>query len=446
MSAPSARLVLPLLRFQDAVRDPDPFLRLAERGVGGFCVFGGDHRLPGLLGRLQEAAPHPLLICADLEDGAGQQVGGCTRHPPAAALDAEAAEAAGALTAVEARRHGITMALAPCCDVLSEPENPILNVRCFRDPALGAPAFVRGARRAGLRTCAKHFPGHGGSRADSHDALPVVPAGAATWRRRDLPPFAACFEAGVDAVMSAHLDCPALTGEPALPATLSRRVMTGLLRDELGFSGVVLTDALLMKGVGADEAEAARAAFEAGCDLLLGPRDPERVLRAVRRLDAERSLWRIDAAAGAPTAGAEPDPAALRERLRDAAARSVTGKAAPVGPGPHPLRIFDLHGEGHDVAAACGLGWERRGLSGEVLDSADGPGLQAPVVAVLRRDKAWGGPVSPPPAVAEAMRAAALVVVLGPDSLRRAAPGPHLHAPGQDPFTLREVLRRVRAP
>jgi beta-glucosidase-like glycosyl hydrolase len=246
--------------------------------------------------------------------------------------------------------------------------------------------------------------------------------------------------------MSAHVDCPALTGEPGRPATLSRRVMTDLLRTDLGFDGLVFSDALLMKGVGGDAA--AGAAFDAGCDVLLGPQDPDAVLRAVKDLSGarvERSLERIDAAARLLATQVVPDAAALQAALRAAAVRSVTGTGARIGAGSHPLQIFDLHGEGEELAGACGLAWERRGLGGEVLRRAAGPGLSAPVVAVLRRDKAWGGPVSPPPAVAAAMERARLVVLLGPESLRRGVGTRHLHAPGQDPFTLEEVLRRVRA-
>jgi beta-glucosidase-like glycosyl hydrolase len=242
----SGRLLMPMLRYPkrlDQARD------LARAGVGGFCVFGGDARLPLLIEELQALAPHPLLIASDLEEGAGQQVAGQPRHPPAILLDPDAAEAAGARTALDARPLGITMNFAPVCDVSSHDRNPIIQERAFRDPAACAPRYIAGARRYGMRTCAKHFPGHGATDADSHDALPVVDADAATWRERDLPPFRAAIEAGVDAVMTAHIDCPALTGEPGLPATLSRAVVTGVLRGELGFSGLVVTDALLMEGV-----------------------------------------------------------------------------------------------------------------------------------------------------------------------------------------------------
>lgn len=430
------RRVLPGLRLPLA--DEAAALDLARRGVGGFCLFGGGSaaEVAALVARLQDAAPHPLLVASDLEDGAGQQIAGLSRHPPAAALDPAAAEAAGMRTALEAQPLGITMTFAPVCDVVSDPRNPILQARAFRDPAACAPAFVRGARRMGLRTCAKHFPGHGATTEDSHDALPVVEADAATWQRRDLPPFRACIEAGVDAVMTAHLACPALTGSPDLPATLSRAVMTDLLRGELGFAGLVVSDALLMDGVlrGRSEAEAAVLAAEAGCDVLLVPRDVEGVLAAVERIDDEAAVERIAAAA-------EPLP----EPFAESVARSVAaGGELPVGPGPHPLRICDLHGGGEAFAAAAGVRFEHLDQDGGVIGRGGGNGLAVPAVAILRADRAWSGGLGLPPAVRALAAEAGLVVVLGPQLLLEGlAPAAWVRAPGQDPLTVAEVVRRA---
>ncbi len=413
----NARLVVPALRLP--VEDLDPFLRLAARGIGGFCVFGGDLSLGALLARLQAEAPHPLLFASDLEDGAGQQVKGLTRHPPAVALDAEAAEIAGIRTAIEARLLGLTMVFAPVCDVLSVTKNPIIQARAFRDPP-APPRFVRGARAFGLRTCAKHFPGHGGTTTDSHDALPVVHADAATWRRRDLPPFQACIDAGVDAVMTAHVACPALTGSPTLPSTLSRAVMTDLLRREMGFRGLAVTDALLMEGVrgGRSEGEAALLALEAGCDALLVPQDVLGVLAAVERADAEQALARMEEAAR-PL----PDP------LAAAAEASVTHSgAAAVGRGPHEPLVFDLDRRGAGEAAARAIG-----------------ALSVPAVLILRSDRAWGGALELPRDACEAVASARLVILLGPKLLLDGlAPRAWVHAPGHDPLTLAAVARLVR--
>ena len=409
----NARLVLPGLRFPT---DLERELRLAERGVGGFLVFGGDARLPATLDRLQAAAPHPLLFASDMEDGAGQQVAGFSRHPPAAALDPDAAEAAGIRTAVEARQLGLTMTFAPVCDVVSDPLNPIIQSRAFGDATACAPRFVQGAARMGLRTCAKHFPGHGGTREDSHAGLPVVDAPPETWRRRDLPPFLACIEAGVDAVMTAHIACPGLTGSPTLPATLSWRVVTDLLRNELGFSGLVVTDALVMEGVraGRSEAEAAVLALEAGCDGLLCPADPDGVLDAIGNMDVGASLERM-AVAARPL----PDPLAAA-----AAASIASGGRLPVGPGRHRPEVCDLDGMGAVAFEA---------------------GLAVPTVVIVRSDRAWGGPLELPADVSERARRAGLVILLGPKVLLAGLEPPAwIQAPGRDPHTLAEVARLAR--
>ncbi|MDH3591392.1 MAG: hypothetical protein OER88_05910 [Planctomycetota bacterium] len=428
------RLLLPSLRLP--VPDLTPMLRLAEQGVAGFCVFGGDASVQDILRRLQEAAPHPLLFAADMEDGVGHQVQGFRRHPPAAALDGDAAEAAGIRTAVEARALGYTMTFAPVCDIVSEPKNPIIQARAFRDPVAVAPRFVAGARRMGLRTCAKHFPGHGATTQDSHDALPLVTADRATWWSRDLPPFQACIDAGVDAVMSAHIACPGLTGDDDLPATLSRTVMTDILRGEMGFSGLNVSDALCMDGVlqKMTEAEAARAAIEAGCDLVICPEDVDGVLSALKGLAAESALERVDVAAR-PL----PDP------LDSAAERSITSSGTlPLAPGPHPLRICDLSGGGDDLARLCGCRFERYDAGGTRVDAGGATGLAEPVVAVLRRDTAWGGALDLPGFVRAFAREAGLVWVCGPQLLLDAlTPDRWIRAPGQDAATLAAMTRRA---
>jgi len=426
---------MPALRYPQGA---DEALLLAGRGVGGFCVFGGDDRLADLLDALQAAAPHPLIIASDIEDGVGQQVAGWSVHPPAAALDPDAAEACGARTALEARPLGITMAFAPVCDVASEPRNPIIAGRAFSEPGPCAARFIAGARRFGLRTCAKHFPGHGATIQDSHAELPVVEVAESVWRERDLPPFLAAMAAGVDAVMSAHIDCVGLTGEAGLPATLSKRVMTGLLREELGFSGLLVTDALLMAGVlqGRTEAQATRLAILAGCDMVLCPKDVEGVLAVLGSLDCPGAHARI-----ARAADPLPDP------VGESVAGSVRSEGPlPVGPGPHPLVICDLLGGGEALAAAAGVAFERRGPDGELLETGAGPGLERPTVAVLRKDKAWGGALELPAGVRRLCEAADVLILLGPEHLAAGlGPQARVLAPGQDPATLRAVCRRAFA-
>jgi len=431
---PAYRLVVPALRLP--VDSEQPYLELAARGVGGFCVFGGDESMRGLLARLQAAAPHPLLIAADHEDGVGQHVAGMSTHPPAAALGPDDAELAGIRTAVEGRRLGVTMVFAPVCDVLSEPRNPIIQARAFRDPTASAPRYIAGARRFGLRTCAKHFPGHGATTTDSHSELPSVDAPESVWRERDLPPFAAAIAAGVDAVMTAHLACPGLTGDPAQPATLSRRVMTGLLRDEMGFEGLLVTDALLMEGVrsGCGEGEAARRSLAAGCDVLLCPGDLEAVLAAAAGFgDVDASLRRM-AEASEPL----PDP------LAAAAARSVRGDGEPIGPGPHPLRIFACGPEGGRLGRLSGVAYEINDFEGKAGGAGGEGGLARPLVAILRPERAWGGPLELPAAVRKAALGADAVLLFGaPALLEGMRPGWMLQAPGIDDQTLAAAIRRT---
>jgi beta-glucosidase-like glycosyl hydrolase len=286
-----ARLVFPALRWGD--RTPDevwPEVRRAlDLGVGGFVVFGGSvSRMRELVGRAREHASRPLLFAADLERGAGQQLEEATPLPPAAALaglaDTELLEAAR-ITAQEAASAGIGWVLAPVADLDVEPANPIVGTRSFGASAAQVSDLVRAwvlaAQADGVVACVKHFPGHGRTTADSHAELPVVPAGRAELED-DLAPFRAAVEAGVRSVMMAHVGYPAL--DPSgRPASLSPAIVR-LLREELGFQGLVATDALIMEAVtasGRSEPEAAVEAVLAGCDVVLYPRSPEATVAAL---------------------------------------------------------------------------------------------------------------------------------------------------------------------
>jgi len=284
-----------------------------EVGVGGYTVFGGNvDSTAQLTHELSQESQHPLLVSSDLERGLGQQLDGGTVFPTQMAVGATGAHdlafAQGWATAREALAAGINVVFSPVADVASEPRNPIIGVRSFGgDPdtvSAMTVAFVRGCQQAGAVATAKHFPGHGDTSLDSHIELPRVDAGRATLELRELAPFRAAVDAGVRAVMTAHVAYPALTGGDT-PATLSREVVTGLLREEMGFEGVVFTDAMIMGAVAEryGTGEAAVLALEAGVDVLLMPPDPEGTITAVReavregRLTEERideSLERID--------------------------------------------------------------------------------------------------------------------------------------------------------
>ena len=288
--------------------DDDPefaeLLDWVRRGLGGVSIsIGVPDSYVSKLNRLQDAALVPLLVTSDFENGGpGMRInhayalpsllpqGGGTSFPPTMAFGAVGDEAMareyGRITAVEARAVGVHWLFAPVMDVNSNPENPIINTRSFgEDPAavgrLGV-AFIEGARQGGALTTAKHFPGHGDTRTDSHVELPIVAADRERLEQVELVPFRAAIDAGVDAVMTAHVAVPGVIGNNA-PATLSPEFMTELLREDLGFDGILFTDALRMgaltEGYGAGEA--AVLAVEAGSDVLLAPADIGQTVEAV---------------------------------------------------------------------------------------------------------------------------------------------------------------------
>jgi beta-glucosidase len=269
---------------------------IADLGVGGVIFWGGNAgELTLRIQQLQAWATYPLLIAADIEEGVGQRFTGGTWFPPPMALNAiaqtdlakaiEYARQMGAITAQEALAVGINWILAPVVDVNNNPANPVINIRSFGEtPEIVtqlATAYIYGAAAYPVLTCAKHFPGHGDTGVDSHWALPVIPHDRERLDSIEFPPFRAAIQAGVDSVMSAHLMIPAL--DPELPATLSPRIMTEELRHNLGFEGLISTDALVMGAIadryGADDAPV--RAVAAGSDIILMPVDPEIAIQAV---------------------------------------------------------------------------------------------------------------------------------------------------------------------
>ena len=208
------------------------------------------------------------------------------------------AERYGRCTGRQARRLGLNWVLGPVCDVNNNPANPVINVRAWGEtPAAAgalAAAFVRGCQAEAVLACAKHFPGHGDTSSDSHLELPLISHSRERLEAVELPPFRAAIAEGVAAVMTAHLMLTALDRER--PATLSRAVLTGLLREDLGFDGLIVTDALVMEAISSayGPAEAAELAFRAGADVILMPADAEAALagleQAVRsgRISPER--------------------------------------------------------------------------------------------------------------------------------------------------------------
>lgn len=264
--------------------------------VGGVIVsIGSPLDIAAKLNALQRRSALPLLVAADLEGGTASRFPGGTPFPSnmgvAATMRDGDAYTMGWITAVEARATGIHLAFAPVADVNSNPNNPIINTRSFgADPARVGRLVVqamRGMQEHGLFATAKHFPGHGDTETDTHLALPSIAAGRARLDSLELAPFRAAIGAGVTAIMSAHIVVPALDPSGA-PATLSPALLEGLLRDTLGFRGLVVTDALDMQalhgaGMGntLDDGEIAVRAVLAGADLLLMPADPAAAIDAV---------------------------------------------------------------------------------------------------------------------------------------------------------------------
>jgi beta-N-acetylhexosaminidase len=252
-----------------------------------------------LLNRLQQDSKLPLLIAADFERGVTMRLHGATEFPHAMAFGAagnlEYAEAFGRITAQEARAIGVHWNFFPDADVNSNPANPIINTRSFgEDPQqVGdlVTAYIRGARANGLMTTVKHFPGHGDTATDSHLGVAQVTGDMARLKSVELPPFQKAIESGVDSVMVAHVSIPALDPDPNHVATTSPQIVTGLLKNQLGFKGIVITDALDMAGLtrlyAAHIGRAAVDAFKAGNDVLLIPADLNASYRAM--LDAVRS-------------------------------------------------------------------------------------------------------------------------------------------------------------
>jgi beta-N-acetylhexosaminidase len=288
--------------------------------VGGVSMsLGTPIEVAAKLNDLQRRAAVPLLVSADLEPGLGRLEGGLFAHymldagsatvfPPAMAIAAAGRDSdaydVGRAIAEEGRAVGIHINFAPVVDVNNNPSNPVINTRSFgEDPrrvARLSALFVRGTMAGGEMATAKHFPGHGDTDVDSHVGLPVVSANMSRLDSVELVPFKAAIEAGASLVMTAHIALPAVTGDSSTPATLSPRIITGLLRDTLRFRGVAITDAMTMEGIGKGYTtdESSVLAEKAGADILLKPSDPTRaidaIVRAVERGEIRRS--RIDSA------------------------------------------------------------------------------------------------------------------------------------------------------
>lgn len=272
---------------------PGALLERADRGeLGGIILFKRNIETPAqvaeLIGAFHDRAPEdaPLLVAVDQEGGRVARFGApVLRLPPMRSLakreDPSLTRRAGAALARQLAAIGFTMDMAPVLDVDTNPDNPIIGDRSFGAEASGvieqAFAFAEGLHEGGLLSCGKHFPGHGDTDLDSHLALPRLPHPRERLDRVELPPFAAA-RGSIPSLMTAHVVFEAL--DPGIPATLSRKVVHGLLREELGYDGVVISDDLEMKAVSErwGVVDAGLLAIEAGCDVLLVCSDVDQCL------------------------------------------------------------------------------------------------------------------------------------------------------------------------
>jgi len=291
---PSNRRSVNFKRYEHYVRD----LRVGGLIVTGHSINGGIRNaepfaMAALINHMQKMARTPLFVGADFERGASMRVNSTTPWPYnmafAAAQDLEGVRQEAAETAREARALGVNWIFAPVADVNNNPDNPIINIRSYsEDPQVVSKfvrAYIQGAhseKSSPILVTAKHFPGHGDTAQDSHIDLAKLDVDRDRLNAVELEPFRAAIGAGVDAVMTAHIAVPALEPDN-VPATVSHKILTGVLRGDLGFRGIVITDAMDMQGLAAmfSNGEAAVRTFEAGTDVLLMPKKAEEAIGAI---------------------------------------------------------------------------------------------------------------------------------------------------------------------
>ena len=268
-------------------------LIVLNRVVNGQVQNAEPYAMAAFLNQMQKLSPLPLIVGADLERGASMRISNTTKFPHnmayAAAGDLEASKYEGLQTARESRAMGIHWIFAPVADVNNNPDNPIINIRSYGEQASAVAdhvgAYIDGAHSdpsIKVLVTAKHFPGHGDTATDSHMGLSVIGGDRARLDSVELVPFKAAVAHGVDAVMTGHLAVPALEPEE-VPATVSKAIITDLLRKEMGFQGLIITDAMDMRGLTSKFAagEAAVKALEAGVDVLLMPSNPDVAIKGV---------------------------------------------------------------------------------------------------------------------------------------------------------------------
>lgn len=390
-------------------------LVVKEKVGGVIWMQGSPVRQVEWINHLQLVSKRPLLMAQDLEWGLAMRLKGTMKFPHHMTLGAieddllveEIAHEIGR----QSRLVGIHLILAPVVDINSDPSNPVIHMRSFgeekSDVARKGVAFLRGLHRAGVLGCAKHFPGHGDTRVDSHVALPTLPFNWRELEEREIYPFRELIREGVDTVMVGHLALPQVTGHEKLPATLSPVVIEQGLRGALGFRGAVITDGLNMKGVQSDlpPGQLELEAFKAGNDLLLMSENPSAAIRAIvaavengeiSEARVDQSVARVLALKGRVGlhAKATVDPLRMRD-LKRPEARTLRARAyseaVTIAHDPHellpirgPALIVHLGANGKSpFATAMGLPW-----IGEERDSPLIAEAQTLLIALSDRKRA----------------------------------------------------------
>ncbi|MBU0558838.1 MAG: serine hydrolase [Bacteroidetes bacterium] len=272
-----------------------------ELKVGGFVFFKGNIlSQAAITNELQKLAEIPLLISADFERGVGMRLHDAVEYPHnmafGAANDVQLTYLMGKYTAASGRALGVHQNYAPLLDVNKNYKNPIINIRSYSEnPDLiswHANAFIQGMHDEGMITTGKHFPGHGATDLDSHSELPVIHLGIDALRESDLIPFKEAIDAGVKSIMVGHLEVPALEDEELLPATMSKSIISDLLKRELGFKGIVVTDAMNMHAITNlyNQDDAAVLSFKAGADLIVFPEDDESAVNGLYNAVIEKQI------------------------------------------------------------------------------------------------------------------------------------------------------------
>ena len=416
------QFMIPRLNGEEIKKNFSRYRSLVRKGIAGFIIFGGELEIVRTYVRkLQEEAELPLIISSDLERGLGQQLKGGTIFPPAMAIGAalkKKARGKGQGTSLrliqqsfravakEAAYAGINTIFAPVLDINTNPKNPIIAVRAFgEDPAtvslLGI-EMINALQGKGIAACGKHFPGHGDTSVDSHIKLPVLHQDMKRLRRYELKPFAKAIEARVKMIMLGHLSVPALDAS-GTPVSFSKKAVQFLRRD-MGYDGLLITDALNMGGIGNySEAEASVRALEAGVDILLHPSDSEKVaayLESMKPWSDPTRLLKFRRKLRPLSVSDKPSfefHARLSQQLTEdaiTASRRVSIKGTPL--------LVILNDDAGDKGRAFGRIMKKRLPGMRVFEF--GPGDQAQgirkqedefmIVAIFSETKAWKGGAS----------------------------------------------------